>query len=377
MGQYGFGGNVVVLGAGATKDAAFLDYSEQGKKVSPEISPPLNADFFTQLQRIRRKYRPLVQDVVRDVLNLYGPGFDLTLEDYFSQLDFLDSAISLTTPSASHLSRDEVREMRDRLLRAVSAVLELSTVVGTRGGNDCRLHRSLVEHLEPPDAIISFNYDCVIDSALRSAGAGKWAAKYGYLIPAPHRIDNVGVWDAENPPGQQKTIRPLKLHGSLNWQLPPITGNERIKLKERLYEQNGPSLYSIIPPTWAKMAVLRSSSSEARAGTNRVSYTEADLAEEQSLIYAQLWKNALRALRLAKTLVVAGFSFTPVDSHVEALFRIAQPMRNLRTVVIANPSQPDRRRIRTVLSKSLERGVIVTQFDSFKDFANALPECLT
>jgi len=49
----------------------------------------------------------------------------------------------------------------------------------------------------------------------------------------------------------------------------------------------------------------------------------------------------------------------------------------LKTLVIANPSQDDRRRIRTVFSKTLEQGGVVRQYDGFEEFVNALPECLT
>ena len=62
---------------------------------------------------------------------------------------------------------------------------------------------------------------------------------------------------------------------------------------------------------------------------------------------------------------------TPADMHVDSLFRIAQAGSNtcLRSLVIANPSQRDRRRIRSVFSRSLERGCLVRQYSTLADLA--------
>ena len=46
----------------------------------------------------------------------------------------------------------------------------------------CAYHASLVGAVAPRDTIISFNYDCVIDHALRKGGEGKWSAQYGYCF---------------------------------------------------------------------------------------------------------------------------------------------------------------------------------------------------
>src|SRR5215813_8591177 len=82
------GSNVVVLGAGATRGAEFV------RQNSPMCLPPLNADFFTQLQRIpTAKHQPAIEGVLNDVVGLYGPDFALTLEDYFTQLEAMLSTV--------------------------------------------------------------------------------------------------------------------------------------------------------------------------------------------------------------------------------------------------------------------------------------------
>jgi hypothetical protein len=73
-------GRVLLLGAGASRGADF--------GFRPPCDPPLNRDFFTQLQRITQKHDALVRKVMRDVVELFGPNFTLALEDYFTQLEF-------------------------------------------------------------------------------------------------------------------------------------------------------------------------------------------------------------------------------------------------------------------------------------------------
>jgi hypothetical protein len=80
----------------------------------------------------------------------------------------------------------DLAEMRLRLLDGLSAVLEESADVAKHESlarsNPCGYHAGIVNALAPRDTIISFNYDCVMDNALRENGKGKWSAKYGYCF---------------------------------------------------------------------------------------------------------------------------------------------------------------------------------------------------
>jgi hypothetical protein len=336
---------VILLGAGATVGADF------GKRFKTTVRPPLNADFFTQLQRITGKHHEVVGDIVKDVIGLFGPNFDLTLEDYFSQLEFLLEATDLVPTSQATVTRSQPRGNRDRLMKALAAVLEASTDEPIRKHKGCAHHRRLVECLEPRDTVVSFNYDCVFDDALRRSGDGKWSAKYGYAFAKPSRVVGHPLWDPPNPAASARdTIYMLKLHGSLNWQLPPDPDGE-IKLKQRLHQQRGTPKFTIVPPAWNK-------------------------SQKEEPIFQDLWKKAERAIRTAKCVAVVGFSFTPTDLHVEALFRLALAGSGLRTLVIANPSGRDRARIREIFAQPLGRGAVVRQYDSFQEFARALPDGL-
>ena len=338
---------VVILGAGATVGASFAETATE--------RPPLNADLLTQLQRMVGKHEGAAREVIRDVVQLFGPNFSLTLEDYFSQLESMIDASRLTSRSVQKLTAAQLRQRRDRLMKALAAVLEASTDEAIRTRSGCSRHDQLVEILEPRDTIISFNYDCVVDDALRRSGNGKWSARYGYAFSTPSRVrdDGVAHWNPSVPAsGAGKTIYLLKLHGSLNWKLPSEADGE-IVLKQRLHQQRGTPQFTIVPPTWNKQ-------------------------QHDHPIFEDLWRKAERAIRHARTVAIVGFSFTPTDLHVEAVVRLALARSNsLKLLLIANPSRSDRQRIRTVFSRALNnQRAIVRQYEDFEQFVGALPSCL-
>jgi hypothetical protein len=79
------------------------------------------------------------------------------------------------------------------------------------------------------------------------------------------------------------------------------------------------------------------------------------------------------ALRRAEVLAFVGFSFTPTDLDVEALFRLALASgkkKTLRRVVIANPNREHRERIRRILAPALRDGALLMQFDDFRSVSS-------
>jgi hypothetical protein len=345
MAKWSPGKRVVVLGAGATRGAEFVDLAEM------DCLPPLNTDFFTQLQRIGTlKHQPEINGVLSDVLDLYGANFDLTLEGYFTHLESMRVMAELSGTQQPKYTVDRLDAMRRRLLDALSAVLEESADVSKKTSRatrrPCGFHDAIVERLDPKDTIISFNYDCVIDDSLRRCATGRWSARYGYGFPNPSRVRGHEPWDAESAPDEiNRSVNLLKLHGSINWFPLPETKTGTIKLRQKPYKQIGSKDYEIVPPENVKRIQVKP-------------------------VFQSLWANAELALRRAHVLTFIGFSFTPTDLHVDALFRIALAgNKQLKRVVIVNPSRDHRRRVRSVLATKLLDPVRLVQFDYLSEFA--------
>ena len=247
-------------------------------------------------------------------------------------------------------SAEGLNQMRTRLLTALSAVLEESADVAKQNSvarmHPCNYHRALVEALQPKDTVITFNYDCVMDDALRRWAPGRWSAQQGYCFPNPSRVHGHEAWSAQDPPTEQnKTVNLLKLHGSLNWRPLPEDESKPIQLRERPYKQRGDKEYELVPPENSKHLDGR-------------------------VILQKLWGNAERAIRRARAICLVGFSFTPTDLHVDSLFRVALAGNSrLGLVVIVNPDPEHRRAIRAVFAKQLERDIRLVQFDRFSQFA--------
>lgn len=363
---------VVVLGAGASRGASFVDSAARS---AGHVYPPLNCDFFTQLQRMgsanpqkfflkeRASRKELVPLVMQDVVQEFGTNFALTMEEYFTHLEFATKVVNLSSRKKESEDPTSARYTvkRGHLLAAVAALLQVSLHETLSTGSECSHHKKLVESLSSDDTIISFNYDVLIDTALRKNGAGKWSAKYGYHLPRRSRelrqVTTKGNWDywsPDAPASRKDCLALLKLHGSIHWQISEqrksIGGRDSllvsVKLKERLHYQNGVPDFTIIPPEWNK-----------------------DFAE--SYVFGQLWTEAYSRLRGAKSLVVIGFSFALTDMYATSLFKLG--LNKLDELVIVNPDHDARKRTRDVLKNAIAETTRVLQYSEFGEYADTLP----
>lgn len=85
------------------------------------------------------------------------------------------------------------------------------TISEALSGPPCSKHRKLAESLEARDIVISYNYDMLMDNALRNCGK---LSDSGYILPF-QKVSSGGIW--ERPEEKASDITLLKLHGSLNW----------------------------------------------------------------------------------------------------------------------------------------------------------------
>ncbi len=269
---------VFFLGAGATRGASFV------RSTDNPCLPPLDTDFYAQLQRIQnRKHKEMIEGVIQDTVDIFGVNFNVTMETVFSTLEHIKKMVQ-TTGENRDFKPSEIDAKQARLKQAIAATLEEALCDGGQKGKECEYHGRLVECLEAKDEIISFNYDCLIDETLKRVGASTWNSRYGYgfdLGKGGSNLSGDSHWMPGQPANKINTIKLYKLHGSLhfhNWR------KKKIKLKQRPYtRQFGDLKFTIIPPESNKR------------------YNEG--------IFPRLWHQAGQALHRAETLVVIGYSF--------------------------------------------------------------------
>lgn len=337
-----------VLGAGATRGCSFVD-----PKDSPCI-PPLDKDFFTQLQRIpHKKHQNLISNVIKDVTKIFGLNFETTMENMFTTVEHTRKMVGITGDSRD-FRKYELNQISERLKQAIAAVLESSlceeNARSRRQPKPCDHHSRLVRNiLKPGDTIISFNYDCVLDHTLKSEGSHKWNARYGYgfqLGPRGTLLTGDKFWQPNIPSTKEQTIKLLKLHGSLHFKLDDLdVAKPNIELKERPYtRQKHPLKFTIIPPEWHKRF--------------------------DKGAFRHLWSLASDAIYDAKEIVFIGYSLPPTDLHSTALFRTSIRSGGINSIVVANPAQDARKRTRGVVQRGITNDSRIISCDSLAEFVS-------
>ena len=346
---------VFILGAGATRGCSFVnDMKRQG-----HCLPPLDTDFFTQLQRVSSAaHSSRINRLITGLVEWFGPNYALGMEQVFSHLEHAERMLRHLGKEAGP-DHQKVTALKKDLVQSIAIILGESLTKVRDGGKgsyelrECEWHDKLVSVLaERGDAFISFNYDCVLDDSLRRKGAGKWNAHYGYsfrLRAKGKGLTGDPYWTPTSgtAPDREQTIQVHKVHGSLHFQ----DEGESISLKQRPYGNpraaSGDMRFSIIPPESSK------------------SYDNGQ--------FGLTMQDAHRSLRGASRVVVIGYSLPLTDQHAEALFRFGVRQGALDSLVIVNPDRTARRRIRAALQGGLKPSTRVLSFDYLEEFVHADP----
>jgi hypothetical protein len=323
----------VVLGAGASRGASFADSRRQ-------VLPPLDADFFQQAQRLDEEtFRGSVREVVEFVRDEYGPTRLPTLETVFTQLRGYQQ----------FLEQFSIRPGRrpERYQRQLGYLLELIPLVfrAAFAEQRCRSHDRIAYALRKGDALISFNYDTLIDESVRRWSSGIWKAQCGYGFRASLGADE---WSAEPTPGRfpdRNYLRLLKPHGSLHWS----EVDSRARSMRFAADPYGATVAAgnIIPPTWDKTI----------------------LGEWP---WKPVWEEASRALQRTRCLIVIGYSVPLTDLTSQALIRSSLSGGELRLIVVANPDAEARSRVIDLARGAITSQTRILELNTLGDFAGLL-----
>lgn len=237
------------------------------------------------------------------------------------------------------------------------------TLVAT-ASSSCPYHAALAHSLAPGDLVISFNYDLLIDRALRSRG--DWYFNDGYGLEF-HRIGRRAADDAEwrAPLQTRSAIKLLKPHGSLNWLYPRDASQSNLNL----------DLHGVERPRPALVLYCLEDLHEAFLEDHPVyEWWERYEHEEDGRIFdmhalivppaitkpyrsfepyiGPVWARALQALLSSATeLLFVGYSLRPEDLRSWWLFRkTAAEAERLTRVTVVDPSEDVFNRIQEVFA---------------------------
>jgi len=201
----------------------------------------------------------------------------------------------------------------------------------------CDYHQSILVFLDGKDSVISFNYDLVVERAIRGFTAsiefGPWL--YGF----------------EPLHGTRKVPLLLKLHGSSNWRL----NTKGVKDSRNHFE--------VRTKKWDDF--------DNAPGYTRISETETTAfpiflpfwdKRIEHRPWVTLWRKALKKLRSAENVIVWGYSLPPTDVKAYVLFTLGLSGRPLNLCII-DPKWEARERWR-----NLFRDARYWEYKSAQDF---------
>lgn len=363
----------VLLGAGASKS---YDQSPTGQRM------PIARDFFDTFDKLDLSGNlwVLIGSLVAYIEDNHGAG---------SAFEYLRSGIDIEDlHSRIEADRDEaLRE--DGLVaamipyKAFNELVFLFTAVinDIQNGPPSDSHIALVDHLNPDDIIITFNWDTLLDRAL--AERTQWRPDWGYGV-APKAIFRNG-WDTPQAQDKVTANRLIKLHGSSNWltafsvtdgannivsgqDLDPsafgvfeFANTPYPCFKGRYMEGYQPYSYGYYPPNLDARGRPAPDGYVSVKMTPKFPWTKEGKAPDAGLVsmpliippvrnknyeffgtlFKTLWTQAEDALAAADEIIIIGYSFPTTDIQSDHLFRRAFARRNTVpkvTIIDPNPT---------------------------------------
>ena len=313
---------LVVVGAGATRGASFAE--------ERRLAPPLDLDFFRILQMSETGRTPEGRELLEHVRGNYGPGLQVGMEIVFNNLDS-----AKTFYEEIRVDPGRVPQWPARLIDAFRVVLP--RLLGETIEPTCAYHGALAYRLRTADAVVSLNYDCVMDWALTSSAGSRFSAsRGGYGIDCSAGGDE---WEGRAPgPSPAGSIQLLKLHGSLNW----AAAGSPLRLR------GTPTVYQAVPE-----------------GVIQPPLTNKPVTAEP---FKSIWQAARRAVRDMRRLVLIGYSMPSADGLVRALLT-TDLQHALEEMIVVDPSEEVRTRHIELFAQATTK---VFPFESFRTFADAL-----
>jgi len=333
---------VLILGAGASRGAGCFR--------NTLLPPPLDTDFFSLLERVQHRDRALKQ-LLEFVKSEFGEAAFPRMEELFTQIEALSEFHeNLNITPGPRVTR--YRRQLDAFVGNIARFFHHVFIDAASGVHrTCEHHDRIAELLHAEDAVVTFNYDCLMDDALRRKAGRGWDPKisYGFEIQEAAATE----WRPQTPKGRpaRTPIALLKLHGSLNWDR--SAGSEAIHLVLRgdPYTHSGRTAAEVVPPVWDKT-----------------------IKEDEVL--KQIWKEARRTLPTGPVLLSVGYSVPPTDLLSQALIRVAASERaenqKLSHVIVVNPDIQARRRLINLVQGGMNAGTSVIELNTLSELSRLL-----
>lgn len=307
---------VLVLGAGAT-------ISEMSQPRAPAILPPSDINFLATARRCRKSQVETLEEVFQ---RLWQGGEAYPLNHQRMEQLFASTFLKVAQTKATTILGRTARELYDELVLLLRDTLYETTRKALPGEHLGILRRIVAREPASLD-IISFNYDCIADRAMRlgdQQDLWHWSHKDGYGFQPSN----------QSKPSIASTSLLLKLHGSMNWYIPIPRARRRTNYdaKAPIYVPNAPTRPDAL--AWHRRQRLMGHRADRRVFPLLIPPVF-EKATQISGKLGSVWELAQEKLDRATSVIIWGYSLPATDYHAEMLF--AQGARRARPrLLVAN-----------------------------------------
>jgi len=242
----------------------------------------------------------------------------LSLEKVMTQLILENEIFQRMPPFGGYYQGEDRAIYADDSPKALIELVAL-TISKALEGPVCSEHIRLANSLSQGDVVISFNYDILMDNALRET---KKLTDCGYLVPFQKVLNGQEQRKTEDAPSD---ITVLKLHGSLNWLHCYFCDSNFLNRSEKISPQ-----YATLPRNCPNCG-------ESNIYFQRVIVPPLIAKDYSIQPLRYLWSRANRYVARAREIIIIGYSFPPTDFATEALLRDSFPwdvQRHTRFVIV-------------------------------------------
>lgn len=367
--------NAFILGAGASK--AYSD-SPSGLRM------PLATEVFKTVHNLEDVHQPWV--LTGNILNYARKKWGVSILEVFSNnydIEAFHSEIEADLLAAIEKDIQTKEGISIETLLLQNTFNQLSSVFcfvlnSIANGPVSKAHNHFVSLIDSGDALITFNWDTLLDRSLFEAGS--WSPESGYGFD-PKEVFRDG-WHATT--GRTSEVKLIKLHGSTNWltayqEIDPETGAlslmqdsppETVRIFQnaskpydtydgRYMGPYVPFTMGYYPPHLSHESYTSETGWTTLRQTVRIPYIPRGKTNDIGLLsapliippvrykqyrsfgslFSLLWDAAQNALSEADRIYLIGYSFPVTDEPTKILFRKSFCSRStFPTIVIVNPN---------------------------------------
>ena len=353
-------------------------FSKSYEKSPTLLKMPLANEIFKTYNQLDISSNPNV--LVGDIINYVGQVYNI------SPLEFINFNMNIEDLHSEIEEKLNEALLKDNFLDKVTyyrvynqlVFLFTSVINEIQNGPISKAHYNFIETIEDNDSIITFNWDTLIDRALKEHT--NWNIDTGYLVQ-PHIIYR-NKWD-ENNKNDIFPLKLIKLHGSTNWLTSHTSfdhddGSIKLSHKDNLdrfyaYEfANEPYScyrgrylgvyedfsYGYYPPNIPEDGLEAPPGHVFVRMAQKTPFTPVGSSNESGLVsmpliippikhkkysffgslFPSLWEYAQKSIEIADKIIILGYSFPKTDVKTNDLFMNAFLKRkSIPDIVIVNP----------------------------------------